>query len=103
MEEHTKKDEDGKPIYEEMLAGSTMLYKYDIPDLGDPEGAYNKAHEELKAEYQKDLDAHEAKKDSLEEENPDFTPHLIDKKDVPDGLSRNMSNVVHLIIDKDTV
>jgi len=102
--EHSEKDEYGEPVTTVTpMPGGKQFEQYEIPEINNPKSKFNIAVDELKAEYQEDIDKYDETLKFLDEENANFEPFWIKFEQVPKGLNRLQMDVVMMILDKGSV
>ncbi len=99
MEDHSK-DKEGKIQSTEHRIGNQIMIHYDIPGLGDPESEYDKAFYKLKEEHKGVIHAHNKRLEFLDRENKEFSPIMIHVSEIPNGLSREQSKTIFVLVDK---
>lgn len=101
QEKHAAKDEDDKPVQIVVsLPNGAKITQYDIPAAKDPKSEYRVKLDELNEKYDKDIKEQDKRLEFLKEESEQFEPWWIVVYDIPDGLSREEMNLVHLLVEK---
>jgi len=99
-EKHARKDDKGKPISTKYEVAGLPKVTYDIPNINDPNGAFNKAVTKIRDEFKETIENQEGRLSFLEKENEEIKLIMVDVSDIPKGLSRRAMDGVYLMTNK---
>lgn len=102
QEKHSEKDKDGKPVQRTVdLPNGSQIIQYSIPSAKDPDSEFSVKLAELNEKYKDDIDEQNERMKFLQEEDESFEPFWISVDELPNGLTRDEMDLVHLLIKKD--